>query len=185
VGLGSGSLGCRTFFFLPLAEPPWGCFRRFDGFAGESLLQSPITRALPPDVTSVGACVLPHGHGHGLGALGVGWGFMLGCSLAPVAWVFFGEGLLGACASRLPLPSQTFVPTGQHGCHFLPHALFSVCCDAAGCPLLGWAGFVCRGGSSGGVRSVGASCPATACLALLCLVSPLFSPVRCVEAMSV
>ena len=85
--------------------------------------------------------------GMGLGpwalALGGAWAFALGASLA---WVFFREGLLGACASRLPLPSLTFV-TQQHGCHPLPHALFSVCCDAAGCPLLGWAGFVCRGGS--------------------------------------
>ena len=71
-------------------------------FVGESLLQSPITRALAPDVTSVGACVIPHGHGHGLGALGlgVGWGLGLrvGRSLAlALAWVFFSEGLLGAC----------------------------------------------------------------------------------------
>ena len=71
-------------------------------------------------------------------ALGGAWAFALG--------VFFREGLLGACASRLPLPSQTFV-TQQHGCHLLPHALFSVCCDAAGCSLLGLAGFVCWGGS--------------------------------------
>ena len=78
MGLGSGSLGCRTGFFLPLAEPPWGWFRRLDGFVGESLLQSLITRALAPDGTSVGACVIPHGHGHGLGALGLGVGWGLG-----------------------------------------------------------------------------------------------------------
>ena len=65
---------------------------------------------------------------------------------SPWPWQEFSlERGLGACASR-PLPSQTFV-SQQHGCHLLPRALFSVCCDAAGCPLLGWAGFVCRGGS--------------------------------------
>jgi hypothetical protein len=85
--------------------------------------------------------------GMGLGpwalALGGAWAFAW---VPPSAWGFFREGLLGVCASRLPLPSQTLV-TQQHGSHLLPHALFSVCCDAAGCPLLGLAGFVCRGGS--------------------------------------
>ena len=76
MGLGSGSLGCRTFVFLPLAVLEW--VQAVDGFVGESLLQSPITRALAPDVTSVGACVLSHGHGHGLGALGLGVGWGLG-----------------------------------------------------------------------------------------------------------
>ena len=147
-GLGLWFAGLSDFFFAT-GSAAMGWFRRFDGFVGESLLQSPITRALAPDVTSVGACVLPHGHGHGLGALGlgVGWGLGLrvGCFLAlALAWVFFTKGLLGACASR-PLPSQTLV-TLQHGCHLLPHAVFSALCDVAGCPLLGWAGFVCREG---------------------------------------
>jgi hypothetical protein len=55
-----------------------GLVQAVDGFVGESLLKSPITRALAPDVTSVGACVIPHGHGHGLGALGLGVGWGLG-----------------------------------------------------------------------------------------------------------
>ena len=55
-----------------------GLVQAVDGFVGESLLQSLITRALAPDGTSVGACVLPHGHGHGLGALGLGVGWGLG-----------------------------------------------------------------------------------------------------------
>jgi hypothetical protein len=72
------------------------------------------------------------------------WAFSLGApSHFGLAWVFW---LLGACASRLPPPPQTFV-NQQHGCHLLPHAISSVLCDASGCPLLGWAGFVCRGGS--------------------------------------
>jgi hypothetical protein len=77
-GLGLWFAGLSGCFFLPLAEPPWGWFRRLDGFVGESLLQSLITRALAPDGTSVGACVIPHGHGHGLGALGLGVGWGLG-----------------------------------------------------------------------------------------------------------
>ena len=59
--------------------------------------------------------------GMGLGpwalALGGAWAFALGASLA---WVFFREGLLGACASRLPLPSQTFVTVAS-----LSHTLYS------------------------------------------------------------
>ena len=128
---------------------------------------------------------------NGVGALGlgVGWGLGIGVWCLALAWGFFSEGLLGACASRLPLPSLTFV-TQQHGCHPLRHALFSVCCDAAGCPLLGWAGFVSRGGSC---ALGGPWVPPTAhwrpanCAPCFIVWSgtPFPCPVRCVEAMSV
>ena len=114
VGLGSGSLGCRAVFFCHWQSRHG--VRRLDGFVGESLLQSLITRALAPDCTSVGACVIPHGHGHGLGALGlgVGWGLGLcaGCSLAlalALAWGFFREGLLGRTWERVP-PGSRYLP---------------------------------------------------------------------------
>ena len=85
MGLGFGSLGCWTFFFATNSAS-MGLVQAVDGFVGESLLQSPIARALAPDVTRVGACVIPHGHGHGpwgpwpsrwVGA----WAFALGASL--------------------------------------------------------------------------------------------------------
>ena len=66
----------------------------------------------------------------GLGpwALALGGAFELGASLAlrlALAWPGFSlesepEGLLGACASRLPLPSQTFVTVAS-----LSHTLYS------------------------------------------------------------
>ncbi len=97
--MGSGSLGCWTGLLVAR-----GLFRQFGGFVGESLLLSPISRALAPDVTSVCACVLPHGHEHGLGALGLGVGWGLGLCVGCLPWhgVFFSEGLLGAASRYLP-----------------------------------------------------------------------------------
>ena len=91
-GLGLWFAGLPDFCFLPLAVPEW--VQAVDGFVGESLLQSPITRALAPDVTSVGACVIPHGHGHGLGALGLGVGWGLGLCIGCLPRPGLGTGFL-------------------------------------------------------------------------------------------
>ena len=110
-GLGLWFAGLSDLFFCHWQCRKWGWLRWFDGFVGESLLQSPITRALAPDVTSVGACVLPHGHGHGLGALGlgvqVGWGLGLcvGCSLALAFGLgkgFYWRGVVGSVRLQAP-----------------------------------------------------------------------------------
>ena len=45
------------------------------------------------------------------------------------------------------LQAPATFPNVRDGCQLIPYAIFSVLCDAAGCPLLGWAGFVCWGGS--------------------------------------
>ena len=89
--------------------------------------------------------------GMGLGpwalALGGAWAFALGASLALA---------LGACASRLPLPSQTFV-TQQHGCHLLPHACSKLYVMLLGVHCLGWLGSCAGEGVASVRRAVGAS----------------------------
>ncbi len=93
-GLGLWFAGLSDFFF-----GHWQC-RGAGGLMVllASLLQSPITRALAPDVTSVGACVLPHGQW----AWGPGpWRWV---GLGPLCWVLPrpGLGAASSCRPRLP-----------------------------------------------------------------------------------
>ena len=108
--------------FLPLAVLQSGWFRRFDGLESPPIPHHP--RALAPDVTSVGTCMLPHGHGHGLGALGlgVGWGLGLcvGCSLALVY-----------CAERCPF-SLSLPLRRSDVCVILRNLGIFSCCSRAG-----------------------------------------------------
>ena len=82
-------------------------------------------------------------------ALGGAWAFALGACLG------MGFSLARGCWEQPPATFRNVRdPTARLPSS--PARLFNVCCDAAGWPLLGWVGFVCRGG--GGCGEDGACC---------------------------
>ena len=116
--------------------------------------------------------------GMGLGALGlgVGWGLGLciGCLPRP------GFSLARGCWERVP-PGSRYLP--KRAWPYSMVAIFSHTLYSAfvvmllGVRCLGWLGSCVGEGVASGVRrAVGASCPATACLGLLCRVSPFLAP---------
>ena len=129
--------------------------------------------------------------GKGLGP----WALALGGAWAlALAWVFIGVGcqsmwLLFLCSASLRLPSQTRVPTQQHGCHPPPHTCSALYVMLLGAHCLGGLGS-CVGEGVGARRAVGASSapppllrPANECFAAELCSFPC--PVRYMEAMSV
>jgi hypothetical protein len=76
-------------------------------------------------------------------ALGGAWAFALGACLG------MGFSLATGCWEQPPATFRNVRdPTARLPSS--PARLFNVCCDAAGWPLLGWVGFVCRGGRGAG-----------------------------------